>query len=160
MTYQHYIGLDGHKQFVFATELDSAGKIVNQWRFATTPKALKSFAASLTKDDAVCLESTTNAVAIYQLIRRQAGQAVISNSLQMRLLLTIPGFSLRVAAEVTICWSEPRRNNSGLLLVQTTRLEPWRMAYGKGPELHTSLEVLCVSAELQSAPSFATSTIL
>ena len=84
MTYQHYIGLDVHKQFVFATKLDSTGQVVKQWRFATSPKALKSFAASLTKDDAVCLESTTNAVAIYRLIRPQAGQAVISNPLQTK----------------------------------------------------------------------------
>ena len=84
MTYQHYIGLDVHKQFVFATKLDAAGQVIKQWRFATSPKALKSFADSLTTDDAVCLESTTNAVAIYRLIRRQAGQTVISNPLQTK----------------------------------------------------------------------------
>ena len=84
MTYQHYIGLDVHKQFVFATKLDSAGQVVKQWRFATTSKALKSFAASLTKHDALCLESTTNAVAIYRLIRRQADRVVISNPLQTK----------------------------------------------------------------------------
>jgi len=84
MTYQQYIGLDVHKQFVFATKLDAAGQVVKQWRFATTPKALKSFAASLTQHDALCLESTTNAVAIYRLIRRSAGRVVISNPLQTK----------------------------------------------------------------------------
>lgn len=91
MIYQQYIRLDVHKQFVFATKLDAAGQVVKQWRFATTPKALRSFAASLTQDDAVCLESTTNAVAIYRLIPGTLPDQIVELGDEGHLLMRVHG---------------------------------------------------------------------
>lgn len=79
-----YIGLDVHKQFVVATSIDRAGKIIKQWRFDTTPEELKAFAQTLRPDDQVALESTTNAVPIHDLLSRHAGDVVISNPLQTK----------------------------------------------------------------------------
>lgn len=79
-----YTGLDVHKQFVFATTLSATGEVKRQWRFPTTPQALRQFAHTLSPDHAVCVESTTNAVPIHQLLVRHAGQVVISNPLQTK----------------------------------------------------------------------------
>ena len=53
MTYSRYTGLDLHKQFIQATTLDSDGRILKQWRFATAPEAIREFAQTLTEEDAV-----------------------------------------------------------------------------------------------------------
>lgn len=79
-----FTGLDAHKDFVVGTTLDGVGNIVREWHFSTTPRALRSFARELGPQDAVCLESTTNAVAIYRLLSRHAGRVVLSNPLQTK----------------------------------------------------------------------------
>jgi transposase len=79
-----YTGLDVHKQFVFATTLNAQGDILRQWRFPTTPEALREFAATLGPDDALCLESTTNALPIYRLLAEHASEVCISNPLQTK----------------------------------------------------------------------------
>jgi transposase len=79
-----YTGLDVHKQFVVGATLDARGTLLRQWRFPTTPEALRKFAQQLGPDDAVCLESTTNAVAIHRLLAQSAGQVVLSNPLQTK----------------------------------------------------------------------------
>ena len=71
-----HTGLDVRKQSVVATSIDDTGKVLKQFRFPTAPKALTAFATSLGKDDAVCLESTTNAVPIYSLLEGRAGRVV------------------------------------------------------------------------------------
>ena len=84
MTYSRYIGLDLHKQFIQATTLDSDGRMLKQWRFPTTPEAIREFAETLTKEDAVALESTTNAVPVALLLREHAGRVVISNPMKTK----------------------------------------------------------------------------
>jgi len=84
VTYSRFIGLDLHKQFIQATTLDSDGRTLKQWRFPTTPAAIREFAQTLTKEDAVALESTTNAVPVALLLREHAGRVVISNPLKTK----------------------------------------------------------------------------
>ena len=84
VTYSRYIGLDLHKQFIQATTLDSDGRTLKQWRFPTTPEAIREFAETLTKEDAVGLESTTNAVPVALLLRERAGLVVISNPMKTK----------------------------------------------------------------------------
>ena len=84
VTYSRFIGLDLHKQFIQATTLDSDGRMLKQWRFPTTPEAIREFAETLTKEDAVALESTTNAVPVALLLREHAGRVVISNPMKTK----------------------------------------------------------------------------
>ncbi len=74
--------------------------MLRQWRFPTTPQTLAAFAESLTKDDAVCLESTTNAVPIYRLLAAHAGQVVISNPLQTKAIASANIKTDKVASPV------------------------------------------------------------
>ena len=81
-----FTGLDVHKQFVVGTTLDGDGNTLREFRFETTPQALREFAQQLESRDAVCLESTTNAVPIYRLLAQFAGRVVISNPLKTKVI--------------------------------------------------------------------------
>ena len=84
MSYSRYIGLDLHKQFTQVVTIDAHGRVLGEGRIATTPQALRQFAQSLSARDAICVEATTNAVAVHQLLAQHAGHAVISNPLQTK----------------------------------------------------------------------------
>ena len=84
MSYSRYFGLDLHKQFTQVTALDARGRVIAQGRLPTTPEALRQFAQTLSARDAICVEATTNAVAVHQLLAQHAGRAVISNPLQTK----------------------------------------------------------------------------
>ena len=79
-----FTGLDVHKEFVVGTTLDGDGKTLREFQFETTPQALREYAQQLGPRDAVCLESTTNAVPIYRLLAQFAGRVVISNPLKTK----------------------------------------------------------------------------
>ena len=85
---KQYIGLDVHKQYTLATILDEAGGVQRQLRFRTRPADLRAFAQCLGPQDAVALESTTNAAAVHGLLARHAGAVVISNPLQTKAIAT------------------------------------------------------------------------
>ena len=84
MQYTRHTGLDVHKLFTQATTVDQSGRIIKQLRFATKPEEIRAFAETLTSDDAVALESTTNAVPICLLLQERAGLVVISNPLKTK----------------------------------------------------------------------------
>jgi transposase len=84
MPYSRYFGLDLHKQFTQIIAVDTRGRVVAQGRLHTTPEALRQFAQTLSPRDAICVEATTNAVAVHQLLAQHAGLAVISNPLQTK----------------------------------------------------------------------------
>ena len=72
MKYSRYTGLDLHKLFIQATTMNRNGRVLKQWRFATTPEEIRKFAETLTERDAVALESTTNAIPVCLLLREHA----------------------------------------------------------------------------------------
>lgn len=84
MQYTRYTGLDVHKQFVQAATMSPDGDVLREWRFATTPEEIRAYAETLTENDAVALESTTNAAAIARLLGERAGRVVVSNPLKTR----------------------------------------------------------------------------
>ena len=79
-----YIGLDVHKQFIVATTLTAAGQVAREERLPTTRTALEAFAQRLSPDDALALESTTNAWPVYHLLAASGGRVVVSNPLQTK----------------------------------------------------------------------------
>jgi transposase len=84
MTCSRFTGLDLHKQFIQATTIDPDGRVLREWRFTTTPEEIRAYAATLTAEDAVALESTTNAIAVAVLLREHAGRVVVSNPMKTR----------------------------------------------------------------------------
>jgi transposase len=79
-----YTGLDVHKQSITATTLTATGTILEQRQVGTDPQALARFAASFGPQDAIALESTTNAWPLYHLLRAHAGSVLISNPMQTK----------------------------------------------------------------------------
>ena len=53
-------------------------------RIGASPESLEAFAASLSADDQVVLEATTNTWAIVDLLERHAGRVVVSNPVRTR----------------------------------------------------------------------------
>jgi len=80
-----YVGLDVHKKWTQVAWHMPDGSIERE-RLATCPTLLKEFAQRLRRDDVVALESTTNATAVAKLLKRRAGEVLISNPLKTRLI--------------------------------------------------------------------------
>lgn len=80
-----YVGLDVHKKVVEACFLDAAGQVLARRRFALTRERLLAFAqVSLTPEDRVALEATTNTWAIVRLLKPYVAEVVVSNPLQTK----------------------------------------------------------------------------
>lgn len=84
MDYSRYTGLDLHKQFIQAATIDQDGQVLREWRISTKPEEIRAFAETLTGDDAVALESTTNAIPVALLLRGHAGRVVVSNPMKTK----------------------------------------------------------------------------
>ncbi len=84
MAYSRFTGLDLHKRFIQATAISPDGQLLRQWRFPTSPEEIRAYAKTLTGEDAVALESTTNAIAVAVLLREHAGRVVVSNPMKTR----------------------------------------------------------------------------
>jgi len=80
-----YVGLDVHKQWTRVAWHLPDGSIQRE-RLATCPTLLKEFAQRLRPDDVVALERTTNATAGARILKRRAGNVLISNPLKTRLI--------------------------------------------------------------------------
>ncbi len=80
-----YVGLDVHKVWTEVARHFPDGSVQRE-RIATEPKLLKDFAETLGPQDVVALESTTNAMAVARLLKRRAGEVLISNPMKTRLI--------------------------------------------------------------------------
>jgi transposase len=80
-----YVGLDVHKVWTQVARHLPDGTIQRE-RVATSPALLKQFAQTLGPQDVVALESTTNAMPIARLLKRRAGQVLISNPMKTHLI--------------------------------------------------------------------------
>ena len=78
------IGLDVHKRFAEVAIRSAPGATPTRRRIATTPAALRAFAATLGPQDQVVLEATMNTWAIAELLSASAGRLVVSNPLRTR----------------------------------------------------------------------------
>ena len=77
------IGLDVHRDFA-QVAIWQAGRVDQAGRFATTPAAVREFAAGLGVEDEVALEATGNTWAIATLLVSRAGRVVVSNPAKTR----------------------------------------------------------------------------
>ena len=77
-----FIGLDVHKRIVQVCILDASGQVLGERRFDLSRERLLSFAeVSLTAEDHVVLEATTNTWAIAELLKAYVARVVVSNPL-------------------------------------------------------------------------------
>ena len=86
-----YVGLDVHKVWTQVARHLPDGSVLRE-KVATCPELLKEFADTLGPHDVVALESTINAMAVARLLRRRAGQVLISNP------------TLRPTRSTPTCW--------------------------------------------------------
>lgn len=77
MTYVRFIGLDVHRDYVTAVGIDLAEKVVLRVRRIDLADFGTWVAETLTADDAVVLESTTNAWLIYNLVEPVVRRCVV-----------------------------------------------------------------------------------
>jgi len=80
-----YVGLDVHKVWTQVARHLPDGSVQRE-RIGTSPELLRQFAQTLGPQDVVALESTTNAMPIARLLRRRAGQVLISNPMKTHLI--------------------------------------------------------------------------
>jgi transposase len=82
-----FIGLDCHKKFIEVVEVSSpSSNIIRYFKLTTDQQTLQGFAATLKPNDAVALESTTNAFEIAKILRTGAAKVVISNPMKAKII--------------------------------------------------------------------------
>lgn len=81
---KRFIGLDVHKQSTQCCEMNPHGYIQRQFQFPSTPGELEAYAQTLTEDDEVALEATTNCFAFAKVLKKYAGNVLISNPMQTK----------------------------------------------------------------------------
>jgi transposase len=77
------IGLDVHRDFAQVAVWEN-GRVSDAGRIATSPEALRAFAATLGPGDEVALETTLNTSAIAALLEASGARVVVSNPLKTR----------------------------------------------------------------------------
>jgi transposase len=83
---QRVIGLDVHKESATFATLALDGTRLDAGTFPATPEAIDRFAATLTPEDTVVLEATTNAWAFHDRLAVHAGEVAIANPLKVHLI--------------------------------------------------------------------------
>ncbi len=78
------IGLDVHKHFAEVAIHEPGKGLRRGERITTAPASLRAFAKTLSSEDQIVLESTSNTWAIAELLRTHAGRVVVSNPLRTR----------------------------------------------------------------------------
>lgn len=73
-----FVGLDTHKDFSYATFVDSKGRVVEREQFDNTPKNLESFARKVVKSRVV-LEASSSAVPICDFLRDRSVEVVVAH---------------------------------------------------------------------------------
>jgi transposase len=82
-----FIGLDCHKKSIEVVAIDSASSPINRhFKIATDTQTLKGFASSLSANDSVALESTTNAFEIAKILRTGPAKIVIANPMKTKII--------------------------------------------------------------------------
>jgi transposase len=80
-----FVGLDVHKRVVEACVLDAEGRVLLRHRFDLTRESLVAFATqTLTPEDRVALEATTNTWAVVGVLKPHVAQVVVSNPLKTK----------------------------------------------------------------------------
>jgi transposase len=79
------IGLDVHRDFAQVAIWEN-GRVKDAGRVATSPERLREFSTTLRKTDRVALEATMNTAAIAGLLGERAGEVVVSNPLETRVI--------------------------------------------------------------------------
>jgi transposase len=80
-----YVGLDVHKRVVQACILDALGNVQAEERLELSAEKLRTFVqTSLTPEDHVILEATTNTWAIVDVLRTRAAKVFVSNPIQTK----------------------------------------------------------------------------
>jgi transposase len=78
------IGLDVGRHVAEVAIAEPGLRTRSGGRIGASPESLEAFAATLSADDQVVLEATTNTWAIVELLERHAGRVVVSNPLRTR----------------------------------------------------------------------------
>jgi transposase len=94
------IGLDISKRSAEVAILVPGTQQLERRRFAADGPSIVAFAAELTGDDRVALESCTNAVAFHRLLCHHAGAVVVSNPLKTRVIAEAKVKTDKVDAEI------------------------------------------------------------
>ena len=97
---KRFIGLDVHKTVVERCVVDDEGKTLFRRRIECTRETLLEFAESLTKEDSVALEVTTNAWAVADLLQPFVGRVVVSNPMKTKAIAEAKVKTDKVDAEV------------------------------------------------------------
>jgi len=96
----HY-GLDIHKTFIETVSIKSASSpVLTRSHIDTDITSIKHFASSLTPDDHVVLESTTNAFPIAQLLRQYTPHVSVANPMQTKIIAQSKVKTDKIDAEV------------------------------------------------------------
>jgi len=94
------IGLDISKRSAEVAVLVPGTPQLQRQRFPADRPSIVAFAAHLTREDQVALESCTNAVAFYRLLCDHAGAVVVSNPLKTRVIAEAKVKTDKVDAEI------------------------------------------------------------
>lgn len=97
---KRFIGLDVHKTVIEACVIDEEGKRLFRRRMDCTREVLLQFAESLTKEDSVALEVTTNAWAVAELLQPFVGRVVVSKPMKTKAIAEAKVKTDKVDAEV------------------------------------------------------------
>jgi transposase len=80
-----FVGLDVHKRVVEACVVDGGGRVLFRHRFELTRDSLEQFARqTLTREDHVVVEATTNTWAVVRVLRPHVAEVVVSNPLRTK----------------------------------------------------------------------------
>lgn len=82
------MGLDVHKATTTATALDSVGREVASWKFATTGDQLATFARGLPSGAAVALEASTTGKAVFRRLRKEGVEVHMASPRKLRAITT------------------------------------------------------------------------
>jgi transposase len=108
-----YLGLDVHRDFC-EVAICERGRARSAGRIDTTREALELFASSVAPDDRVVLESTGNALAIANILRRHVAAVVLANPMQVRAITHAKVKNDRVDARTwPSCWPPTCSPKSG-----------------------------------------------
>jgi len=86
---QEYVGLDIHKNFVFAVKLDSKGDIISEKKIRNDPYELDKFFKGINKDSNIALESCSCWEYVYDYLTDKGfTNVVLANPSRVSLIAT------------------------------------------------------------------------
>jgi len=79
-----YVGVDYHKRFSVATQMDEKGKILQQVRLMNDPETLTRFVSHLPVGSKIALEATGSWYYFYELLENQCREIYLAHPLKTR----------------------------------------------------------------------------